>query len=143
MATQPKPTTAMEIEQTIRAIAQEYTKHMNARDTSKLVSLFTNDARMYPPFRPMAEGTNNLRQAIEQTYIDYDPRNLKPETIAVEVNGNMAISYGTFTMDVKTPKGTRITDNGKWLVTLRQTDKTWLITNHCWNTNLPMTTFAT
>ena len=134
-----KTVTLTEAEQAIRAIAQEYVKHYNARDVEKVVTLFTKDGRTLPPYQPLAEGTAAVRQALQQSITDYDPRDLKVETTRVEVDGNTAFSLGTFTMNVRTPKGTRLNDKGKWIVALRREDGMWRIAGHCFNTDLPIT----
>lgn len=137
-----KPVTLTEAEQAIRALAQEYVKHYNARDVEKLVTLFTKDGRTLAPYRPLAEGTAAVRQALQQSISDYDPRDLKVETTRVEVDGNIAFSLGTFTMNVRTPKGTRLDDKGKWIVTMRRESGMWRIVGHCFNTDLPITALA-
>jgi uncharacterized protein (TIGR02246 family) len=140
MATMPKPIT--DAEQTIRALAQEYVRHYNARDFDKLVNLFAKDGCAFAPYHPLAEGTAALRQALQQSITEYDPRDLKVETTHVEVDGNIAFSFGTFTMNLRTPKGTRLDDKGKWIVTLRREGGTWCIVGHGFNTDLPITTLA-
>lgn len=137
-----KPATLTEAEQAIRALAQEYVKHYNARDIEKLVTLFTKDGRALAPYRPLAEGTAAVHQAVQQSITDYDSRDLKVETMRVEVEGNIGFSLGTFTMNVRTPKGTRLDDKGKWIVALRREDGMWRIAGHCFNTDLPITALA-
>ena len=137
-----KPVTLTDAEQAIRALAQEYVKHYNARDVEKLVTLFTKDGRTLAPYRPLAEGTAALRQVLQQDITDYDPRDLKVETARVEVEGNIAFSLGTFSMNVRTPKGTRLEDKGKWIVALRRENGMWRIVGHCFNTDLPITALA-
>ncbi len=137
-----KPVILTEAEQAIRALAQEYMQYHNARDVEKLVTLFTKDGRILAPYHPTAEGTAAVRQAVQQTITDYDPRDLKVETTRVEVEGNIAFSVGTFSMNVRTPKGTRLEDKGKWLVAMRRENNMWRIVGHCFNTDLPMTVLA-
>jgi uncharacterized protein (TIGR02246 family) len=137
-----KPVTLTEAEQAIRRLAQEYVKHYNARDVDKLVALFAKDGRTLAPHRPLAEGTAAVRQAVQQSITDYDPRDLKVETTRVEVEGNIAFGLGTFTMNVRTPKGTRLDDKGKWIVALRRENDMWRIVGHCYNTDLPITELA-
>lgn len=140
MATMPKPTTGAE--QAIRALAQEYVTHFNARDVDKVVALFASDGRTFAPFRPPAQGTAALRQVLQQSISEYDPRDLKVETTHVEVDGNIAFSFGTFAMNMRTPKGQRLDDKGKWITTLRQEGGTWRIVGHCFNSDVPITTLT-
>lgn len=139
MATKPVTPIETEAEKAIRGLAQEYVKHYNARDVEKLVTLFTKDGHTFVPYRPLAEGTAAVRKALEQLINDYDPHDLKVETTRVEVEGNIAFSLGTFTMNVRTPKGTRLDDKGKWIAALRREAGMWRIVGHCFNTDLPIT----
>jgi uncharacterized protein (TIGR02246 family) len=138
MATTPKP--IMDAEKTIRALAQEYVRHYNARDFDKLVNLFAKDGRFLAPYHPLAEGTASLREALQQFITEYDLHDLRVETTHVEVGGNIAFSFGTYTVNVRTPQGARLDEKGKWIVTLRREGKTWRIVGDCFNTDLPVTT---
>ncbi len=140
MATTPKPIT--DAEKTIRALAQEYVRYYNARDLDKVVNLFAKDGRTLAPYSPAAEGTTALRNLLQQFITEYDPHDLKVETTHVEVDGNIAFSLGTYTMNVRTPRGARLDDKGKWIVGLRREGGTWLMVGHCFNTDLPITTLV-
>ena len=52
------------------------------------------------------------------------------------------VSLGTFAMNVRTPKGTRLDDKGKWIVALRRENGMWRIVGHCFNTDLSITELA-
>lgn len=139
MATVPK--SLVDAEPIIRAIAQEFAKQYNARNLDKLGDLFTDDGRMQSPFHPPAEGAKALRKHFEQAFKEYDPRSLTVETTHVEVSGDMAFSVGTFEMSLRIPSGRRLADRGKWLVALRRVGVGWRIVAHCFNTDLPITSF--
>jgi uncharacterized protein (TIGR02246 family) len=140
MATTPKPTP--DVEKTIRALAQEFVRHYNARDFGKLADLFTKDGRLLAPYLPLAQGTAAIREALQQFITEYDLRDLKVETTSVEVDGNLAFGFGTYTVNTRTLQGTRLDENGKWMVNLRREGGTWRIVGHCFNTDLPITTLA-
>lgn len=140
MATIAKP--AVDAEQTIRAIAQEWVKHHNERNIDKLLTLVTNDVRMCVPNKPLAEGPKAMRNLMEQLFKEYDPRKLKVVTTHVETGGDIAVSFGTFEMNILLPSGRRLHDIGKWIVTLRRVGEEWRISGHCFNTDLPITSLA-
>lgn len=142
MATFPKPTPTMTDEQMIRAIPQEFMQYHEARNIDKLVNLFTDDGRIMAPFRPVAQGKTGLRQTFQLVFDEFDQRNLKVDTTHVEVCGDAAFSIGTFKVNVKMPTGKRVDDQGKWLVAMRRLGMTWKIVAHCWNTDLPITSFT-
>lgn len=141
MATVPKPTLTPD-EQTIRAIPLEFVQYHEARNIDKLVNLFTEDGQTMPPFLPLAQGRTALRQSFQTSFDEYDQRNLKAETTHVEICGDTAFSMGSFQVNVKTQTGKRIEDRGKWLVALRRVGTTWKIVAHCWNSDLPITSFT-
>lgn len=141
MATQPKATPATD-EQMIRGLAQEWTRHAAARSVDNLVNMFVDDGMDMAPFRALAKGKAALRQALQDVFEQYDLRDLKAQTTYVQVSGDTAFSVGTFTANVKLPNGKRIDDQGKWVVTLRRVGATWKIVAHCWNTDLPISSFT-
>lgn len=137
MATVAHP--AIDTEQTIRALAQEWANFYNERNLDKLMAMITEDACFLAPFHPMAEGPKAVRKLIEQMIKDYDPRKLNVVTANVEARGDLAVSFGNFEMNIRAPNGRRLDDMGKWMVTMRRIAGEWRITGHCFNTDLPMT----
>lgn len=142
MATLPKPTPPTDAQQAIRALAHEFVKHYNARHIEKIVKLFTRDGLVMAPHQPPAEGMSVLQQHFFETFAQFDPRDLKVEIRRVQVSGNVAVSFGTFTANVLGPNGKRLHDCGKWMVTLRREASTWRIAGHCFNTDLPITAMS-
>jgi ketosteroid isomerase-like protein len=143
MATFPKPTPVLTDEEMIRALPQEFMRYHNERNINGLVNLFTDDGRFMVPFRPLAQGKAALRESIQRDFDELDPRTLKAETTQVEIRGDIAFSMGTFTVNLKTPTGKRIDDHGNWLAASRRVGKAWKIVAHCYNSDLPITTFTT
>lgn len=142
MATVPKSIVTATDEQLIRSIPREFVRSHDARDIDKLVSLYTEDGRNMMPFHPIAQGKPALRQVFELAFQQYDQKNLRVDTTLVEISGDIAFSIGTFKVNVKLPNGKRIDDQGKWLVTLRRIGTAWKMSTHCFNSDLPLTTFC-
>ena len=142
MATASKPIATATDEQLIRSIPVEFVRYHDARDIDKLVNLYTDDGRNMMPFHPIAQGKPALRQMFEMAFQQYDQKNLKVDTTHVEISGDIAFSLGTFKVNVKLPNGKRIDDQGKWLVTLRRHANAWKMSNHCFNSDLPVTMFC-
>ena len=142
MATLPKPAPTSHDEQMLRAIPDEYVRHHVARNIDKLLSLYTDDARVLMPFHPISQGKNSVRKMLEMSFEEYDQKSLMVETDYVEVFGDAAYSVGSFKVNVKLPSGKRIDDQGKWLVTFRRAGNNWKMAAHCWNTDLPFAAFA-
>ncbi len=142
MAAMPKSTIAMEAKQAIAALARQYITYANARDIDKLLTLFTRDGRIFAPYQPIAEGHSVLRQHFYQTFAEYDMRDLKAEITSIELSGDVAFVFGSFTVNMRTPTGKRVQDRGKWLVYLRCERGAWRIAAHCLNTDLPILVLA-
>ncbi len=142
MATMPKTMTSVETTQIIRNIAQEYAKHMNARNVDQLVAFYAGDGRVLPPFKPMVQGVTAIRRLIEEMFKEADPRNISIETLHVEFGLELAFSDGTFSMLTTLPTGKRMDYSGKWVTTLRREGVTgWKIVSHIYNADLPITEF--
>jgi ketosteroid isomerase-like protein len=70
-------------------------------------------------------------------------KNLTIEASHVEIVGDIAFGIGTFTDNINIPSGKRIELPGKWTSVLRRVDANWRIFAHCWNPDLPVSTFTT
>ncbi len=140
MATVPKP--IITSEQLTRALAEEWEKHYNARTIDKLLTLYTADGMIMAPFCPVSKGATSMRLYFLEEYKQNDPRNLTVETIHVEIVGDTAFGIGIFKNDIRMPNGTRMDVPGKWTAVLRRVGTNWKIFAHCWNHDLPMTTFT-
>lgn len=143
MATYPKPTPVLTDEEMIRAIPQEFMRYHNERNINGLINLFTDDGRFIEPFRPVAQGKTALRESFQRDFDEFDPRTLKVETTYVEVRGDIAFSVGTYSVNTKLPTGKRVDDQGGWLAASRRVGATWKIVAHCYNSELPITSFTT
>ncbi len=130
------PAARTDAEQQIRALAKEYQDHSNRRDAQKVTSLFVADGVMNPLYAPAAEGHEAIRKALEHDYQTLDPKNLVIETAHVETTGDVGFSYGTYTMNVRTPDGERFDDRGKWVTGCRRENGRWRVVANCWNTDL-------
>lgn len=143
MATFPKPSPGADAERAIRTLAADWVKHHNGRNMDKLLSVYSNDARMLAPHRPSDHGASGLRQYYEDQFRDQDPRDSTVEVEYVEAGDDIAFSTGKYTVNVRLPDGKRLDDHGKWTVVLRRIGTGWRVVAHCWNTDLPMTAYTT
>ncbi len=125
----------------IRAITDDFIQHHQTRNISKLLKLFADDGRIMAPFHLSGDGKSGLREALHTGFSQYDQKNLKLTTIYVEVSGHIAFGFGSYSVGLKLPKGKRIDDHGKWLITLRRIATNWKIVAVCWNSDLPLIAF--
>ncbi len=140
MATVPKPTVTDE--QMIRDVAQDFVLYHQERNLDRLVGLYSDDGRIVAPFRPLAQGKTALRESFQRDFDEFDQRGLKVNTTHVEVRGDIAFSLGTFKVNIKAPTGKVIDDQGKWLAAARRVGTAWKIVAHCWNSDIPITSFT-
>jgi ketosteroid isomerase-like protein len=142
MATVPKLIITSD-EELIRTLAKEWEQHQHARNIDKLLTLYTADGMIMAPFYPLSKGATAMRQYFVEEFTQLDPRNLTIETTHVEITGNTAFSVGTFTVNLKMPNDKRMDVPGKWTTVLRRVGSNWKIFAHCWNSDLPVSTFTT
>lgn len=142
MATVAKPIITSD-EQLLHALTKEWEQHYNARNIDKLLSFYTADGVIMPPFYPVAKGATEMRQFFVEVFKQNDPQNLTIEASHVEIVGDIAFGIGTFTDNINIPSGKRIELPGKWTSVLRRVDANWRIFAHCWNPDLPVSTFTT
>ena len=114
----------------------------NERNIDKLLTLVTDDVRICAPNKPLAEGPKAMRNLMEKLFKEFDSRKLMVVTEHVEIGGDIAVSFGTFEMNILLPSGRRLDDMGKWVVTLRRVGEEWRISGHCFNTDLPITSLT-
>lgn len=121
---------------TIRAVSDQFTKLLIARDFEALVNLYTNDAVLMPPHHPAAHG----RTAIGQ-WISGFPR-VTAMTLGIEdIDGRADVAYvrGTYTMTLH-PEGApaAVQDQGKYLeIRRRQADGSWPVAIDTFNSDRP------
>jgi len=72
-----------------------------------------------------------LRQIGEAGYED-----LRLETVRVEASGDLAMEIGGYTVGVRQPDGTILTERGKYVKAWRRLGA-WLIVADCWSTTTP------
>ena len=125
----------------IRCIPDDFIRYHQARNIPKLMKMFADDGRILAPFRISHQGKTGLREALATGFSQYDQKNLKLTTIYVEVSGHVAFGFGTYEISLKLPTGKRLSDHGKWLVTLRRIATNWKMVALCWNSNLPLLAF--
>ena len=124
--------------QAFLALAEQWTQCHRERDIEKLLSFYTPDARVFAPFRPLAEGTVAIRQLWHDDFNAWRTRNLRVETTKTTVSGDIAFCEGTYTADITLPNGKSIRDHGKWLNGYRLVGTTWKILAQSWSSNQPV-----
>jgi len=98
----------------------------NAGDAAAVAALYTDDAVSLPDHHAAIQGKVAIQQYFQEVFAQYTT-NITLMSPDLEITGDVAHEYGTYTMTL-TPKagGNATTGNGKYLVVLkRQADGSW------------------
>ena len=123
----------------IDALRDEYTQATLAGAWADLAALYTEDAARMPPNETAVEGRAAIQAALEQ-----EPEVVTELTITPLVTaglGDLAYQKGTLSVTITVEESLEpISDTGKYLVIVRkQPDGSWLIVEHIWNSDRPLT----
>lgn len=126
-------------EAAIRGITTEWMDAANAKDVERMVSLYTDDASVFPPNAPLVTGTEGIRTLWSQL-VESPGFATSLQTTEVEIStaGDQAYLVGTYEDTMTDPEGNPMTDRGKWLVVLKkQPDGAWKVVADIWNSDEP------
>lgn len=121
------------------SLRSEYAAAMLAGSWANLAALYTGDAVRMPPNAAAQEGRAAIETAQEQ-----EPEVITEFTLTPHLTtgaATFAFERGSYAVTL-TREGSSepVSDQGKYLVVARkQADGSWLIAQHIWNSNLPLT----
>jgi uncharacterized protein (TIGR02246 family) len=134
----PPDTRAADAE-AIRSAATGFTQGADAKDIESWLSLYAEDASIFPPNAPLATGKEGIRSALAPLFSN-PGFSLSLNAIKLEVAraGDLAYRTGTYEMTLNDAAGKPQTDKGKWVeVWKKQSDGTWKVVADIFNSNLP------
>jgi uncharacterized protein (TIGR02246 family) len=107
-------------------LAVEFEAAFNARDASKIASMYADDAVLMPPDRPMIRGRGNIEAYYAQQFrgMFSDMRVLPFESV---IAGPVAYEAGLSTLVVPGPDGRPRTPVGKYVIIYRRVGQAWKI----------------
>jgi uncharacterized protein (TIGR02246 family) len=107
-------------------LAVEFEAAFNARDASKIASMYTDDAVLMPPGEPMIKGRTNIeahyRRAFRGTFSD-----MKVLPFESMTSGTLAFEAGVSTLVVPGPDGRSRTPAGKYVIVYKRVGSGWKI----------------
>jgi uncharacterized protein (TIGR02246 family) len=119
----------------VKSAAANFDKAMLARDYTTAVNLYTEDAVLFPPNRPMVKGRGEIRKFFEGSpkFTEFEQ-----SVSEIEGGGDLAYPWGTYRLTIMPPSGkTAIKEQGKVLAIWRkQPDGKWLASKVAWNSDL-------
>ena len=119
-------------EPVLNKMAAAWAAAYNAKDAAKLSSFYTEDAVFMPPNQPPVKGRANIEAQFKREFQEgFTNLQLKPMESAI--SGSQAFEAGTST--VTAPGGG--TENGKYLVVLKQVGGDWKIAYDINNADQP------
>jgi uncharacterized protein (TIGR02246 family) len=112
---------------------------VNRGDTSKVASLYTEDAVVLPPNAETVRGRDGAKALFDGMIQQMGLPTLTLTTAAVTELGDTAYEVGAYTMKLQPPGADVVNDSGKYVVIWkRQGDGAWKLAVDIWNTDLPM-----
>jgi ketosteroid isomerase-like protein len=129
---------ARDVEKIIHSMEADFMRLMAAGDVKQLVTNFyAEDAQLLPPNGPLVVGRPAIQQVLEGL-IAAGLHDLSLRIHKTEVSGDLAYAIGRHRYSIKTPSGTEIHDEGKYLVVYRlQPDGGWRSVADTFNSDLP------
>ena len=127
---------AVDVEADIQAIKDIFPGLLaafNSDDLNNYLSIYADDAVMFPPANPPSVGKQAIGLTIQQWFNEYSFQS-KYEILDVDVSGTMAIAHISFdTTTTSKTGGEPEKENGNWLLIFKkQSDDTWKAIYDMW-----------
>jgi uncharacterized protein (TIGR02246 family) len=126
----------MDVESQIRGLSQDYVTSFNTGNYDQVAGLFAGDGVFMAPRHDAANGQKAverlLREFGETGYSD-----LRVETTRVDSSVDMAMEVGRYSVTIRLPNGTLMSERGKYVKVWRRLGA-WLILADCWSRNPPV-----
>jgi len=120
-----------DVQTQLRDLTQDFATSFNTGNYDQAASFFASDGVLMPPQDEGAYGQKSverlLRQMGEAGYSD-----LRLETTRVDHSGDMAMELGRFSVVLRKPDGTLVTERGKYVKVWRRLGA-WLVLADCWS----------
>lgn len=113
-------------ERVIRELDKKWVQAVAAKDTMTIGDMYAEDGEFLPPGAPRVTGRAALRAAWAQLL---QAPNLsltfEPSKVVVASAGDIAYETGSYQLAMDGPKGRRIEDAGKFVVTWKKVNGAW------------------
>jgi uncharacterized protein (TIGR02246 family) len=138
--TAPPPDTRADDERAIRELEAEWSKAGAAKDLDKFVSVYADDASVFPPNAPIATGPAAIRASLGPLFaVPGFSVTFQSTKFEVARSGDVAYSHGPYALTINDPKGKPMTDHGKFVTAFKkQADGKWKVTADIFNSDTPL-----
>lgn len=136
----PLPDTRAVDEAAIREADIAWSRLAETRQMEGFYSYFLDDAVLLVSNEPMATGREAIRKTLDGLF-GMPGFSVKWQTTKVEVarSGDLGYSLGTYVLTMNDPKGTPMSDHGKYATAWKkQADGSWKVAFDMFNSDLPL-----
>lgn len=102
-------------------------------DANRMASLYTQDAMALPPDGPVVKGRENIKQMWASAMKQMGLKDVKLDTLDLEIAGDVASEVGEATLSLETEAGKRQTAVMKFVVVWKKVDGQWRLHRDIWN----------
>ncbi|HEY7635308.1 MAG TPA: SgcJ/EcaC family oxidoreductase [Gemmatimonadales bacterium] len=102
-------------------------------DANRMASLYTQDAMALPPDGPVIKGRENIKQMWASAMKQMGLKDVKLDTLDLEIAGDVASEVGEATLSLETEAGKRQTAVMKFVVVWKKVDGQWRLHRDIWN----------
>lgn len=122
----------------IRDIAKRWVEAVAAKDTMAIGNVYAEDAVFLPANAPRVSGRPAIRSAWAGLFQSPNlSLRFAPDAIVVSTAGDIAYEVGTYHLGMDGPRGQRIEDVGKYVVTWKKVAAEWQATADIFNSDKP------
>ncbi|HVS13228.1 MAG TPA: SgcJ/EcaC family oxidoreductase [Thermoanaerobaculia bacterium] len=121
-----------------RALAESWDATWLLADADAMAALFTEDAVRLPADGPIQQGREAIRAEVAETFTEVTPVTSANPVSALQVAGDWAWTYGTFTGSDRVAGSDEVVEeSGRWLSILSRTPEGWRYRVDSWNYDTP------
>jgi ketosteroid isomerase-like protein len=132
------PDTRAADEATIRSFDAQWSKTAAAHDLNGTLSYYSDDAVLLPANLPIANTKDAIRAVWSELAAPTSDISWQVTKVDVAKSGDLAYSFGTYTLNMKDPQGKAVSDKGKFMeVWKKQADGNWKTVADTYNSDLP------
>jgi len=114
----------------IRKLDADFVAAFNAKDTARLLTMYTENSVFMPPNAPTLRGPQPLR-SFYSVLLSKGAADLKMDPVDIAGHGPIAYQSGTYSM------GGAARDRGKFLFVMRKMGDGWRYEFTMWSSDLP------
>ena len=131
------PAATQDIDQAIRAVADQYVKATLAGDAKAIATLYAEDAIEMPPNEPPVKGRAAIQQYYEKQFKQGKMSSFTLDHFEARAAGDIGYDVGTYRQNMTPASGTAMDDSGKFIVILERTAGKWLVAYAIYNSDRP------